>query len=49
MVKIGFDYTKKVIEINKPEFIIKGVEETIKEYKDYFKQFEGKNPKDGVR
>jgi 1-acyl-sn-glycerol-3-phosphate acyltransferase len=49
VVKIGFDYTKKVIEINEPQFITKGVEEIIMEYKEYFKQFEGKNPKDGVR
>jgi hypothetical protein len=48
-VKIGFDYPKKIIEINSPEYISKGVEETIEEYKNYFKQFEGKYPKNGVR
>jgi hypothetical protein len=48
-VKIGFDYPKKIIEINSPEYISKGVEETIAEYKNYFKQFEGKYPKNGVR
>jgi len=48
-VKIGFDFKKKIIEINEPEYITKGVDETIKEYKNYFKQFEGKNLKDGVR
>ena len=49
VVKIGFDFKKKIIEINKPEYITKGVDETIKAYKNYFKQFEGKNPMDGVR
>jgi 1-acyl-sn-glycerol-3-phosphate acyltransferase len=49
IVKIGFDYPKKIIEINSPEYISKGVEETIEEYKNYFKQFEGKYPKNGVR
>lgn len=49
IVKIGFDYPKKIIEINSPEYISKGVEETIAEYKNYFKQFEGKYPKNGVR
>ena len=49
VVKIGFDFKKKIIEINEPEYITKGVDETIKAYKNYFKQFEGKNPKDGVR
>ena len=48
-MKIGFDFKKKIIEINKPEYITKGVDETIKAYKNYFKQFEGKNPMDGVR
>ncbi|MDC0580312.1 1-acyl-sn-glycerol-3-phosphate acyltransferase [Bacteroidia bacterium] len=49
IVKIGFDYTTKIIEVNEPYYITKGVEETIVDFKDYFRQFKGKYPEKGVR
>lgn len=49
IVKIGFDYATKTVFIDKPFTPSGDLESEIEKIKDYFKQFTGKNPEDGVR
>ncbi|GAB4248246.1 MAG: lysophospholipid acyltransferase family protein [Ekhidna sp.] len=48
IVKIGFDYPSKTVTIAEPFYPTGNMEEEIEEIKNYFKQFTGKNPEDGV-
>jgi len=49
IVKIGFDYPSKTVFIDKPFHPTGDLEGDIEEIKNYFRQFTGKNPEDGVR
>lgn len=49
IVKIGFDYGTKTVFIDKPFYPTGDMEKEMEEIKDYYRQFKGKNPKDGVR
>lgn len=48
IVRVGFDYSTKRVVFDTPRKINDSIENTIVEYKKYFSQFKGKNPKDGV-
>ena len=49
IVKVGFDYKTKTVFIDEPYYTKGEMDEEIEEIKDYFKQFTGKNPEDGVK
>ena len=49
IVKIGFDYKTKTVFIDEPYYPKGEMEAEIEEMKDYFRQFTGKNPEDGVK
>jgi len=49
IVKIGFDYPTKTVYVEEPYYTKGDMENEIEEMKNYFKQFTGKNPEDGVR
>ena len=49
IVKIGFDYRTKTVFIDEPFYPTGDMEAEIASFKDYFKQFTGKNPEDGVK
>ncbi|WP_424964248.1 1-acyl-sn-glycerol-3-phosphate acyltransferase [Ekhidna sp.] len=49
IVKIGFDYASKTVYVDDPFYPNGDMEKEIEEIKDYFRQFTGKNPDDGVK
>lgn len=49
VVKIGFDYPTKTVSISEPFYVSGDMDKEIEEIKEYFKQFTGKNPENGVR
>lgn len=49
IVRIAFDYGSMQVVFDEPYHITKGVDETIVEFKKYYSQYKGKNPKDGVK
>ena len=49
IVKIGFDYATKTVFVDKPFYPSGDMEKEMEEIKDYFRQFTGKNPEDGVK
>ena len=49
IVKIGFDYRTKTVFIDKPFYTSGDMEAEIEEIKGYFRQFQGRNPEDGVK
>ncbi len=49
IVKIGFDYGTKTVFLDEPYYTKGNMEEEIEEIKDYFRQFKGKNPENGVK
>ncbi len=49
IVKIGFDYSTKTVFVDKPYYVQGNMEKEIEEIKEYFKQFKGRNPEDGVK
>ena len=49
IVNIGFDYPSKTVSISEPYFTRGEMDKEIEEIKEYFKQFTGKNPEDGVK
>jgi 1-acyl-sn-glycerol-3-phosphate acyltransferase len=49
IIKVAFDYGTKTVFIDEPYHITQGVDETIIEFKKYFSQYKGRNPKDGVK
>lgn len=49
IVKIGFDYATKTVHVSEPFYTTGDVEKEMKELKDHFLQFTGKNPENGVR
>jgi len=49
IVKIAFDYGTKTVILDEPFYTQGNMEAEIEEIKDYFRQFKGKNPQDGVR
>ncbi|MEO9871678.1 1-acyl-sn-glycerol-3-phosphate acyltransferase [Ekhidna sp.] len=48
IVKIGFDYATKTVFVDKPFYTKGDMNKEIEEIKDYFRQFKGKNPENGV-
>jgi 1-acyl-sn-glycerol-3-phosphate acyltransferase len=49
LVRVAFDYGTMNVIFSDPYYISKGVEDTVDEFKQYFSQFKGKNPEDGVK
>lgn len=49
IVKIAFDYATRTVYIDKPFYPSGDMEKEMEEIKNYYKQFTGKNPEDGVR
>lgn len=49
LVRVAFDYGTMRVIFSDPYYISKGVEDTVDEFKQYFSQFKGKNPEDGVK
>ena len=49
IVRIAFDYGSMQVIFSEPYTVTKGVDETIDEFKRYYSQYTGKNPKDGVK
>ncbi|SNS77268.1 1-acyl-sn-glycerol-3-phosphate acyltransferases [Ekhidna lutea] len=49
IVKIGFDYGTKTVFVDEPFYPSGDMEREMEEIKDYFRQFKGKNPEDGVK
>ena len=49
IVKIVFDYGSMQVIFSEPYSVTKGVDETIAEFKEYYSQYTGKNPEDGVK
>lgn len=49
IVKIGFDYRTKTVFIDKPFYPSGDMENEIEQIKNYFRQFKGRNPENGVR
>lgn len=49
IVKIAFDYATKTVFIDKPFYPSGDMEKEMEEIKDYYRQFKGKNPEDGVK
>ena len=47
--RVGFDYGTMTIVLDRMYYISKSTDETILEFKQYFSQFTGKNPEDGVK
>lgn len=49
IVRIAFDYGSMQVIFSEPYTVTKGVDETIDEFKEYYSQYIGKNPEDGVK
>lgn len=49
IVKIGFDYPSKTVFVAEPFYPTGDMDKDLGEIKEYFRQFKGKNPEDGVR
>ncbi|MEP0984950.1 1-acyl-sn-glycerol-3-phosphate acyltransferase [Ekhidna sp.] len=49
IVKIGFDYATKTVYVDDPFYPSGDMDKEMEEIKDYFRQFTGKNPEDGVK
>lgn len=49
ILKIGFDYATKTVFLDELFYPTGDMEKDIETLKDYFRQFKGKNPEDGVR
>ncbi|MEO9484829.1 MAG: lysophospholipid acyltransferase family protein [Ekhidna sp.] len=49
IVKIAFDYGTKTVFIDKPFYPSGDMDKELEEIKDYYRQFTGKNPEDGVK
>jgi 1-acyl-sn-glycerol-3-phosphate acyltransferase len=49
IVRIAFDYGSMQVIFSEPYTVTKGVDETIDEFKQYYSQYTGKNPEDGVK
>lgn len=49
ILKIAFDYATKTVFIDDPFYPSGDMEKDIETLKEYFRQFKGKNPEDGVR
>ncbi|WP_420318834.1 1-acyl-sn-glycerol-3-phosphate acyltransferase [Ekhidna sp.] len=51
IVKIGFDYATKTVFVDEPYYLSSDMDmdAEIEKFKDYFRQFKGKNPEDGVK
>ena len=49
IVRVAFDYGNMKVVFSEPYYVTKGVDDTVNEFKEYFSQFKGKNPEDGVR
>lgn len=49
IVKIGFDYATKTVFVDEPFYPSGDMDQEIEEIKDYFRQFKGKNPEEGVK
>ena len=49
IVKIAFDYATKTVFIDEPFYPSGDMDKEIAAIKDYYKQFKGKNPEDGVK
>ncbi len=49
IVKIAFDYATKTVFIDKPFYPSGDMEKEMEEIKDYYRQFKGKNPENGVK
>lgn len=49
IVKIGFDYATKTVFVDEPFYPSGDMDKEMEEIKDYFRQFRGKNPEDGVK
>ena len=49
IVRIALDYGSMQVIFSEPYTVTKGVDETIDEFKRYYSQCTGKNPKDGVK
>jgi 1-acyl-sn-glycerol-3-phosphate acyltransferase len=49
IVRIAFDYGSMQVVFSEPYAVTKGVDETIDEFKQYYSQYTGKNPEDGVK
>jgi 1-acyl-sn-glycerol-3-phosphate acyltransferase len=48
LFRVAFDFGTKRVVLDELYYINKGVDETVVEFKKYFSEFKGKNPKDGV-
>lgn len=49
IVKIAFDYGTKTVFVDEPFYPTGEMDSEVELIKDYFRQFKGKNPEDGVR
>lgn len=49
IVRVAFDYATMHVVFDEPYVITKGVEDTVDEFKQYFSQYSGKNPENGVK
>ncbi len=48
IVRVTFDYDNMRVVFSEPYYVTKDVDDTVYEFKEYFSQFKGKNPEDGV-
>lgn len=48
VVRVAFDYSRKRVVIDAPCQVLNSYEETLEEFKKYFRQFKGKIPEYGV-
>lgn len=48
ILRVGFDYAQKRVVLDKLYYPGDSADECVAEFKQYFSQFKGKNPKDGV-
>lgn len=49
IVKIGFDFKSKTVFVDEPIYPTGDMENEMNAIQEYFKQFQGKNPENGVR
>ena len=49
ILRVGFDFPSRTIHLDQLYEITKDYDQTLREFKQYFSQFTGKNKEDGVR